>query len=56
MSDWYVYYDNIHDYDELYNFIIDEVVEHVKDTLKNTGGGHADIYDEDGDFVEGVEV
>ena len=24
--------------------------------LDNLGGGHADIYDEDGDFVEDVEV
>ena len=28
----------------------------VKDVLKGMGGGHADIYDEDGNFVEDVEV
>ena len=58
MSDWYVYYDGINDYgeNELYNFILDETIEHVKNTLKDMGGGHADIYDEDGDFVEDVEV
>lgn len=33
-----------------------EVIEEVKEELFYAGGGHADIYDEDGDFVEDVEV
>ena len=30
--------------------------ENTKEALEDLGGGHADIYDEDGDFVEDVEV
>ena len=33
-----------------------EVIEEVKEELFYAGGGHADIYDEAGDFVEDVEV
>lgn len=34
----------------------EEIIEWVKDELREHGGGHADIYDEEGDFVEDVEV
>ena len=33
-----------------------ELIEWVKEDLEYLGGGHADIYDEDGNFVEDVEV
>ncbi len=33
-----------------------EMIAEVGDELRQMGGGHADIYDEDGNFVEDVEV
>ena len=33
-----------------------ELIRWVEECLIAYGGGHADIYDEDGDFVEDVEV
>lgn len=33
-----------------------EIVIQVEDFLKTLGGGYANIYDEDGDFVEKIEV
>ena len=33
-----------------------ELINWVTANLKECGGGHADIYDEDGGFVEDVEV
>ena len=33
-----------------------ELINWVQEDLKTLGGGHADIYNEDGDFVEDVEV
>lgn len=33
-----------------------QLIEWVTMDLEECGGGHADIYDEDGDFVEDVEV
>lgn len=34
----------------------DEMIVEVCNELRNMGGGHADIYDEGGNFVEDVEV
>lgn len=33
-----------------------ELIGFVNNALDEMGGGHADIYDEDGDFVDVVEV
>ena len=33
-----------------------ELIEWIEDDLRELGGGHADIFDEEGDFVEDVEV
>jgi hypothetical protein len=33
-----------------------ELIRWIENDLRMLGGGHADIYDEDGDFVEDVEV
>lgn len=33
-----------------------EFFDDVRTALKEMGGGYADIYDEDGDFVKDVEV
>lgn len=33
-----------------------ELIAWVEESLEELGGGHADIFDEDGDFVEDVEV
>ena len=33
-----------------------ELINWVQEDLKTLGGGHADIYDEDGEFVEDIEV
>lgn len=35
---------------------ITEVIGWVAEDLEEHGGGHADIYDEDGEFVDEVEV
>ena len=34
----------------------EEIISQVKDFLKELGGGHADIYDENGDFLEDIEI
>lgn len=34
----------------------EQLIEWVTDDLQYLGGGHADIYDEEGNFVEDVEV
>jgi hypothetical protein len=33
-----------------------ELIRWIENDLRMLGGGHADIYDEDGNFVEDVEV
>ena len=33
-----------------------ELIEWIEIDLRLLGGGHADIYDEEGDFVDDVEV
>lgn len=33
-----------------------QLIEWIEGDLEDCGGGHADIYDEDGDFVDDVEV
>ena len=43
-SQWYT----VRDYETL--------LEWVKQDLEEMGGGHADIYDEDDDFIEDVEL
>lgn len=35
---------------------IEEVMDWVTEDLEEHGGGHADIFDEEGNFVEEVEV
>ena len=63
MSKYYwVCADCINDYEE-YEYEIgenissrNEMIEEIKHNLKCLGGGHADIFNEDGDFVEDVEV
>lgn len=44
-----------HTYDP-YDADITDVIDFATSALEELGGGHADIYDEDGNFVEDVEV
>ena len=55
---WGVEYDGVNGYEEEYleTFNHDELIEWVTETLQTLGGGHADIYDEYGDFVEDLEI
>lgn len=58
MSNWWICADCINGYEEfeLCEFELDEVIEIVKETLEELGGGHADIFDEYDNFVDDVEV
>jgi len=58
MNTYYVELDGINDCGSSY-FYYDNyksLINAVEAELREMGGGHADIYDEDGDFVEDVEV
>jgi len=35
---------------------VEECAEKVKEELEMWGGGHADMFDEDGEFIDDVEV
>lgn len=58
MNEYMVEFDGNSDYGVEYyatnNF--KELIKWVESELRNMDGGHADIYDEDGDFVEDVEI
>ena len=58
MNAYYVEFDGINDcgttYYEINNY--GELIEWIEIDLRLLGGGHADIYDEEGDFVDDVEV
>lgn len=58
MNEYFVCFDCIEDYFEA--IIVEDnykqVVTTVENLLEKFGGGHADIFDEDGDFVEDVEI
>ena len=58
MNEYFVCFDGIDCYEE--NFVCGdnykEIVTEVEKVLRSFGGGHADIFDEDGDFVEEIEV
>lgn len=58
MSTYYVEFDGINSCEIAYYDAKNwwELVGFVKNALDEMGGGHADIYDEDGDFVDDVEV
>ena len=58
MKDYFVCFDTVTEYFE--GFIGAEnkadLKEQVKNVLFNYEGGHADIFDEDGEFMEDIEV
>lgn len=58
MNEYFVCFDGINDYEEgyIYGDNYKEIVTQVENVLKELGGGHADIFDEDGDFVEDIEI
>ena len=59
MFDWYfVCFDSMEGYFEVeYDGVeLDEVINRVRDGLKEAKGGHADIFDEYDNFVDDVEV
>lgn len=58
MNEYFVCFDGNDGYTEgdVWGNNYKEIVAQVEDFLKTLGGGHADIFDEDGDFVESVEV
>jgi len=58
MNEYMVDFDGVYDcgvaYYETDNF--KQLITWIENDLEEMGGGHADIYDEDGDFVDYVEV
>ena len=58
MSDWWVYLDGNDGYEELEicGHELDEVIEMVQEALEDLNGGHADIFDENDNFVDDVEI
>ncbi len=58
MNEYMVELDGINAFEEklYYTDNYAELIEWVEDDLRGLGGGHADIFDEEGDFVEDVEV
>ena len=58
MNTYYVELDGINDCEIAYYDAKNwwELIGFVKNALDEMGGGHADIYDEEGDFVDDVEV
>lgn len=58
MSDWWVYLDCNDGYEELEicGHELDEVIEMVQEALEDLNGGHADIFDENDNFVDDVEI
>lgn len=58
MNEYMVEFDGVNDCGTAYYVVHNwwELMGFVKSALDEMGGGHADIYDEDGDFVEDVEV
>lgn len=58
MNEYMVEFDGVNDCGTAYYDVNSwwELIGFVKNALDEMGGGHADIYDEDGDFVDWVEV
>lgn len=58
MNVYYVEFDgiNVCGYIQYEAANYDTLIEMVIEDLTDMGGGHADIYDEDGDFMDDVEV
>lgn len=58
MLEYFVEFDGINGCTEgdIWGETYEEIIAQVKDFLAELGGGHADIFDEDGDFVEDIEV
>lgn len=59
MNEYTVCYDTVDNGDAVGYYSTNnygELISWVESDLQLLGGGHADIYDEDGDFVEDVEV
>ena len=58
VNEYTVCLDGVNGYSEEFYTTNDfkELIYWVEEDLRRLGGGHADIYDEDGDFVEDVEV
>ena len=58
MFEYMVEFDGINDCEIAYYVVHNwwELIGFVKNALNEMGGGHADIYDEDGDFVDNIEV
>ena len=58
MFNYFVYLDGIDGFEAAEYTVRNwwELVGYVNAALEELGGGHADIYDEEGEFVEDVEV
>ena len=58
MAEYFVCFDGINDYEEGFVNAIDQddLREQICNVLWNFEGGHADVFDEDGEFFMDVEV
>ena len=58
MNTYFIEFDGINGACEMYYSTNNykHLFQWVETILKELGGGHADIYDEDGDFVEDLEI
>ena len=58
MNTYYVEFDGINECEVAYYDDVSwhELIGFVNSALGDMGGGHADIYDAEGDFIEAVEV
>ena len=57
MDEYMVEFDGINDCGTVYYTVRDwwELIGYVNGALDEMGGGHADIFDEEGNFIEDVE-
>ena len=58
MNEYMVEFDDVNDWGTAFYNVNDwwELIGFVKNALDEMGGGHADIFDEDGNFIDDVEV
>ena len=58
MNEYMVEFDGVNDWGTAFYDVNGwwELIGFVKNALDEMGGGHADIFDEDGNFVDEVEV
>ena len=58
MSNWYVEFDGINGCfaNWYYDFTLNEIIAEAEMTLQDLDGGHADIFDEDDNFIKDIEI